>query len=106
MEAVKGMSKDYYTETQNGVILHIRVKPRAGRTCIKGISQDGRFLLVDVKAPPVRGQANKELEKFLRKLFAKEAIIVSGFQAREKYVLIRGATVEEVEKVLKRGKDL
>ncbi|RLF65483.1 MAG: YggU family protein [Thermoplasmata archaeon] len=100
------MSKDYYTETQNGVILHVKVKPRAEKNRIKGLSQDGRFLLVEIKAPPIRGQANKELEKFLRKLFAKEAIIVSGFQAREKYVLIRGATVEEVEKVLKRGKDL
>ena len=100
------MSNDYYTKTRDGIILHVRVKPKAGKNFIRGISQDGRFLLIDIKAPPIRGQANKELERFLRKLFAKEAVIVSGFQAREKYVLIRGATVEEVEKVLKRGKDL
>ncbi|HEC96321.1 MAG TPA: YggU family protein [Euryarchaeota archaeon] len=93
---------DYYTVTSQGIILHVRVRPNAKKNEIKDLSGDGKFLIVHISEPPSKGKANRELEKFLRKVFSKEAVIVSGFQAREKYVLIRGASVDEIKNVVER----
>ena len=93
---------DYYTAASHGVILHVRVRPNAKKNEIRGLSEDGKFVIICISEPPSKGKANRELEKFLKKIFSKDAVIVSGFQAREKYVLIRGASVDEIKNVIER----
>jgi uncharacterized protein (TIGR00251 family) len=77
--------------TSDGVLLDVRVIPRAGRSGIAG-TRDGA-LLVRLNAPPVEGAANDELIEVLAKALgvAKRAVtIVSGDRARQKRVRIAG----------------
>ena len=53
-------------ETENGVVLDIRVLPRSSRCELAGI-QDGA-LKMKITAPPVEGRANEECIRFLSDL--------------------------------------
>ena len=80
----------------NGVLLDVRVIPRAGRAGIAG-TRDGA-LLVRLNAPPVEGAANVELIEVLAKALGvpKRAIaIVSGDRSRRKRVSVGGISVED-----------
>lgn len=74
----------------------VRLTPRAGRDSVGGWSADetGRpFLKVRVSAPPVEGEANEALERFLAKMLkvSKSSVrVVSGATARLKQVEIDG----------------
>ncbi len=86
----------------DGVILPLRVTPRASRTQIDGIV-DGQ-LRVRLAAPPVEGAANDALVKFLSQTLKvpKSTIqIVAGQRGRAKSVLVRGASREEVLRALR-----
>ena len=79
----------------------LRVYPNAGRSEIVGIT-DG-VLQVRVAAPPVKGQANKELIAFLSKALAvgKGALtIVKGHTSRSKVIAIDGLSREDIIKRL------
>jgi uncharacterized protein len=41
---------------------------------------------VSIKARPIKGEANKEIEKFLSKHFKKKVRIVSGFKSSRKVI--------------------
>jgi len=80
-----------------GVLLAVRIVPRAGRSGVAGI-RDGA-LLVRVNAPPVEGAANAELIEVLARLLdvPKRAVtIVAGERSRLKRVRVEGMTVEDV----------
>ena len=75
-----------------GVLLTVRVQPGAQRTEILGIMADGS-LKVRLKAPPVRGEANRELVSLLAGRFGvpESAVrIVRGHTSRMKVVSIEG----------------
>jgi uncharacterized protein (TIGR00251 family) len=82
--------------TDAGVLLAVRLSPRASRDAIEGIAADadGRPLLkVRLTAPPVDGKANAALIAFLAKtLSLKKADIVirSGQTGRTKMLLLAG----------------
>lgn len=82
---------------KEGVILKIYVQPRAKRTEIEGVDEWRGRLKVRVKAPPVGGKANREIEKFFSKLLGTQVSIIKGMTSREKDLLVREATVEEVK---------
>ena len=88
-------------ESKEGVILQIYVQPKAKRTEIDGMDEWRKRLKVKVKAPPVEGKANKEIVKFFSKLLGAEASLIKGETSREKDLLIRGVSIEEVKKKLK-----
>lgn len=46
----------------------------------------GDFYRVSVKAKPLDGKANLEVEKVLSKHFSRKARIVSGFKSRKKVI--------------------
>jgi uncharacterized protein (TIGR00251 family) len=74
-----------------GVRIRVRVQPRASRTEIVG-EHDGA-LRIRVAAPPVEGEANAELVRFLAKRLgvAKSRMrIVAGATGRAKTVEIDG----------------
>lgn len=77
--------------------LAVRVQPNARQTQLMGYT-DG-VLQVRIAAPPQQGKANRELVKFLaeRLDLPKSAVIVDkGAGARNKLVIIRGLTREQV----------
>jgi uncharacterized protein len=89
------------TRTAAGIVLRIRVVPRAGRTVVAGAREEA--LLVRLAAAPVDGAANAALVAFLSELFdrpRRDISIVSGHTSRDKQVAIAGATEVEVSSKL------
>ena len=83
--------------TSDGVILAVRVIPRAGRSGPAG-TRDGA-LLVRLNAPPVEGAANAELIEVIADALdvAKSAVtIVSGERGRSKRVRVTGVDADHV----------
>ena len=77
--------------TANGVVIDVRVVPRAGRSGVAGTRGDA--LLVRLGAAPIEGAANLELVAVIADVFgvAKRAVsIVSGERSRRKRVSIAG----------------
>lgn len=85
------------TETKQGAVLKVYVKPRARRFELKVEDDD---LTAYCTEEPTRGRVNKELTKELSRLFGRNAELVSGFTSRQKLLLIKGASKAEVEQVL------
>jgi hypothetical protein len=83
------------------VRLRIRAQPRASRTEVVG--EHGGALKVRVAAPPVDGDANRELVRFLAKVVgvpASAVRVVSGASGRNKVIEIEGADAASVLRAL------
>jgi uncharacterized protein len=77
--------------TPQGVIITIRVIPRASQSGVAGIRGDA--LLVRLNAPPVEGAANSELVEVMAaalKVPKRSISIVAGERSRLKRVLVTG----------------
>jgi len=83
-------------QTSKGVVLEIKVKPKANKFEI----QRNDEIIVFCKEAPVKGRVNREVEKELTRLFKRKVAIVSGFVSRKKTILIEKTNVEEVKCVL------
>ena len=78
-------------ETATGVVIDVRVIPRARKTELAGTRQDA--VLVRLNAPPVDGAANEALLRFLADTLGvtRSSIrIVAGEKGREKRVAVDG----------------
>jgi uncharacterized protein len=85
------------SQTKDGVIIAVRVVPRAGRSGIAG-TRDGA-LLVRLNAAPVDGAANAELIEVIADAIdiPKRSIsITAGERSRRKTVHVSGLSVDEV----------
>ncbi len=83
------------------VRLRVRVQPRASRTEVAGAYGDA--LRIRVAAPPVDGEANEELVRWLAKCLgvARSRVrIVSGETGRNKVIAVEGVTTAQVERAL------
>jgi uncharacterized protein (TIGR00251 family) len=92
---IKLVSKD------GGVTFVVRVQPRATKSGVAG-ELDG-VLKIRLAAPPVEGQANEELVRFLAELFdapRRRIAIISGQTSKNKVVSVSGISVDEAERVL------
>jgi uncharacterized protein (TIGR00251 family) len=81
-------------ETPTGILIDIRVIPRAAKSEIAGIRDDA--ILVRLNAPPVAGAANAELIEVIANALdvpRRAVTIVAGQQSRRKRVRIDGVTV-------------
>lgn len=77
------------SETVDGLVLRLYIQPKASRDALVG--EHGDELKVAITAPPVDGQANAHLVKFLAKQFrvAKgQVVIEKGELGRHKQVKI------------------
>jgi uncharacterized protein (TIGR00251 family) len=89
------------TSTPTGVVLTVRVIPRAKKTEFGGVR--GEALVVRLAAPPVEGAANDALIQFLAQALRvpRRAIhIISGEHGRLKRVSIEGVTADAVRSTL------
>ena len=84
-------------QTTNGILLRLRIVPRASRTEIAGIQ--GGMVRIRLAAAPVDGAANEALIRFLaeRIVVPRSAVrVASGRTSRSKVVVISGASLEQV----------
>jgi uncharacterized protein len=80
----------------DGVLIDVRVIPRASRSAIAG-TRDGA-LLVRLAAPPVEGAANAELIEVIATALGvsrRSVALVSGERSRQKRVKVAGITRQE-----------
>ncbi len=87
---------------QRGAALTVRVTPRARRTEVAGILEDGT-LRIRVTAPPLEGRANTALVDYLAEVLGirKSRIeIVAGEKGLDKIVSITGMAAQEVQRRL------
>jgi len=90
-------------DVAGGATLRVRVSPRASRDEVAG-ERDGA-LVVRLTAPPVEGQANAALLRFLARRLgvAPSALSVAqGAKARDKVLLVAGVRAEDVRASLVR----
>ena len=83
------------TDTLGGVIISVRVIPRAGRSEIAGVRSGA--LVVRLNAPPVEGAANAELIEVLADALAvpkRDISIASGVTSKQKRVRVSGITAD------------
>lgn len=86
---------------KEGVVLAIRVTPKASQSKIAGAVENE--LKVSLHAPPADGQANRELIRLLSKLLnipKSQLEIIGGETSRSKRVLARGVTSDMLQKNL------
>ncbi|GLS89652.1 UPF0235 protein [Psychromonas marina] len=84
------MDKPYLKQDADDLLLRLVLQPKASRDAFVGLHGDE--LKIAITAPPVDGQANKHLIKFLSKQFKvpKSAVIVEkGALNRHKLVRIK-----------------
>lgn len=84
-------------ESADGVLIPVRVQPRASRNAVTGLYQDA--LRLALTAPPVEGEANQAVVAFLADLLGmpkSRLDIVTGLKGRDKVVLVRGGELAEV----------
>lgn len=94
-------SEPMFQSSPDGVLIDVRVVPRASKSGIAG-TRDGA-LLVRLNAPPVEGAANAQLIEVVAKALGipKRAVtIVSGERSRQKRVAISGITPEHARSKL------
>ena len=69
--------------------LKIIVNPNSPKNEIKTFDKEKQSLRVNIKAPPEKGKANKEIIKFFKKLLKKEVKIISGLKNKTKILRIK-----------------
>lgn len=78
--------------TGSGVELDITVSPRSSRSGVEGIDPWRKRLVVRVRAPPLDGRANREVEEIFEEITGCKASVVSGQTSRQKTVQLYGDT--------------
>ena len=87
--------------TADGVVIDVRVIPRAGHSGIAGTRDNA--LLVRLNAPPVEGAANAELVEVMAQALGvpkRSVTIVSGERSRRKRLRVVGVSVDESRRKL------
>jgi uncharacterized protein (TIGR00251 family) len=93
----------FVRDVAGGATLRVRVSPRASRDELAG-ERDGA-LVVRLTAPPVEGQANASLVRFLARRLGvapSTVSVVRGAKGRDKVLLVAGARAEELRASLGR----
>lgn len=73
-----------------GVELDIIVSPRSSRSGAEGMDEWRNRLIIKVKAPPLDGKANREVEELLTETLGYKATVTAGHTSRQKTVFIEG----------------
>jgi uncharacterized protein len=96
------VSRGVLSNAKDGTLLNLRVSPGAKRASIEGPYGEGAIRL-KVAAPPVRGRAKAEVERFLAELFGvprSDVAVFRGTSSRDKSVLVRGLARAETQQAL------
>jgi len=85
------------TETKNGTIIEVFVKPKQPKFKVK---IEGGEIIIFCTKKPVKGKVNKELIKELSKLFHAKIEIISGLTSKQKRLLVKNISKNEVGPLL------
>ncbi len=85
------------TETKDGVIITIFVKPNAKKFSVE---LDGDEIVVHSTEEPIKGKVNKEILKEFQRILNAEVELASGATSRQKQLFARGTTKIQAEKLL------
>ena len=85
------------TETKDGAIIEVFVKPKQPKFNIK---INGGEIIIFCTEEPIKGKVNKELVKELSKLFHAKIEIISGLTSKQKRLLIKKMSKSNVESLL------
>lgn len=88
--------------TSDGLVLSLHCQPGAKASKVVGLH--GERLKLQLQAPPLENRANEALVAWLAdqlSLPRKQIELLTGHTSRQKRVLVRGATLEQVERLLK-----
>ncbi len=89
------------TETKNGAVIEVFVKPHQPKF---GVKVDGDEFIILCTEEPVKGKVNKEIIKELSRLFHAEIEIISGLTSRQKRLLLKNVSAAEAESLLQAEK--
>jgi len=90
-------------ESDEGVLLPVRVTPRAQSSEVSG--WENGTLIVRLKAPPVEGKANKVLVELFASLLGirkSQVVLRSGEKSRHKILLIQGVRASQIQALAER----
>jgi len=82
-------------ETPEGVLMRLKVKPSSSHFTFK--TNPKGELVMELRAPAEKEQANTELLKRLKAIFRRDVSLLRGRHSKNKVVLIRGADEKEVK---------
>ena len=96
------IAEDIIRTTPEGAVIAVHVQPKASQTQCVGLH--GHAVKIRVAAPPSDGAANEELCRFLARLCqvpSSAVAILSGAGSRQKRVLVKGRSAEQVRAQLR-----
>jgi uncharacterized protein (TIGR00251 family) len=86
----------------SGAAIAVKVTPRAKKNELTGVTEDGT-VKIKVTAPPVDGQANQALVKFLAEFFdipQSNVEIIAGQTSRDKLIAISSVDPQVVQDMI------
>lgn len=81
---------DIIRSVDGGCEIDILVSPRSNRNGPEGVDEWRRMLVLRVRAPPLDGRANKEVEETISKITGFKCNVIRGQTSRQKTVHING----------------
>ncbi|MCC6904934.1 MAG: YggU family protein [Anaerolineae bacterium] len=85
------MPRDFnITSATGGAAFTVKIVPKANRTEIVGVQEDGT-IKIRLMSPPIEGQANEELINFLADFLGcnkRDIEIVAGAEGRKKLISV------------------
>jgi uncharacterized protein len=82
-----------------GTEVDLLVSPRSNRSGPEGVDEWRKRLVFRVKAPPLDGRANKEVEAIMKEVTGFRSEVVKGQTDRQKTVLVAGPADQVAEKL-------
>jgi len=89
------------TTVSDGVVLSLHCQPGAKTSRVVGLHDDR--LKIQLQAPPLENRANEALVAWLAQQLGvprKQIELLTGQTSRQKRVLVRGGTLEQVQRLL------
>ena len=77
----------------------VLVSPRSNRSGPEGYDECRKRLILRVKAPPLDGRANKEVDDTFRQITGFKCEVTSGQLNRQKTVTVYGDPVKAMESI-------
>ncbi|MBD3354522.1 YggU family protein [Candidatus Woesearchaeota archaeon] len=68
--------------------LKVKIRPNSPKNQIRSWDKEKEQLNINIKAPPQKGKANKELINFMQKTLKKKVTITSGKTSKNKILNI------------------
>lgn len=81
-------------------IIDIHIKSNSKKFELIGFNKWNNFLEIKTKEKPIKGKANNEIEKELKKIFKTEIKIIQGKKSKNKKILIENKTKKEIINII------